>query len=163
MVFEIVNAPLLSLSAEAVVNRANVGLQYASGLCGEIFDAAGKLLLQRACYAIGSCSVGEAVVTEGFGLRAKYIIHAVPPRWCGGKHEEDRLLAECYKNTLKTAQGLMVSSLALPLLSGACGYPVDRGLAVAKKSILTFPYTDKMKIYLTLDPCSFPEKMKNVN
>lgn len=151
MAFEIVSEPLLSLPAEAVVNRANSGLQYASGLCGEIFDAAGKLPLQRACCAIGSCAVGQAVVTDGFGLNAKYIIHAVPPRWCGGKYGEDQLLAGCYKNVLDLAARLGVRSLAVPLLSeGLCGYPSDRGLTVAKKAILTSPAQETMRVYLTL-------------
>ena len=151
MAFEIVSAPLLSLPAEAVVNRANMGLQYASGLCGEIFDAAGKLPLQRACCAIGQGAVGKAVVTEGFGLKAKYIIHAVPPRWCGGKYGEDQLLEACYKDSLRIAAGLGVSSLAFPLLSeGLCGYPSDRGLEVAKKAILESPVQKKMTVYLAL-------------
>ncbi len=153
MSFEIVKKPLLTLPAEAVVNRANMGLQYASGLCGEIFDAAGKLPLQRACIALGSCPVGDAVVTDGFGLRAKYIIHAVPPRWCGGKYGEDKLLFECYQKVLKHAAALGVQSLALPLLSeDRCGYPTDRGLAVAKKSITSSPYGENLQIYLTLSP-----------
>lgn len=153
MSFEIVKKPLLTLPAEAVVNRANMGLQYASGLCGEIFEAAGKLPLQRACIALGSCPVGDAVVTDGFGLQAKYIIHAVPPRWCGGKYGEDKLLFDCYQKVLKQAAELGVQSVALPLLSeDRCGYPTDRGLAVAKKSITTSPYEDDLKIYLTLFP-----------
>lgn len=151
MAFEIVSEPLLSLPAEAVVNRANIGLQYASGLCGEIFDAAGKLPLQRACVAIGSCPVGEAVATEGFALPAKYIIHAVPPRWCGGMHKEDELLAGCYRKSIALAARLGVRSLAFPLLSeGLCDYPMDRGLSVAKKAIMTAPAQENMKIYLTV-------------
>ncbi|MBO5248680.1 MAG: macro domain-containing protein [Clostridia bacterium] len=151
MAFEIVSRPLLSLSAEAVVNRANSGLQYAAGLCGEIFDAAGKLPLQRACVALGSCAVGSAVVTDGFGLDAKYIIHAVPPRWCGGKHGEDTLLADCYRSALDLAARLGVRSLAFPLLSeGLCGYPTDRGLTVAKKAILSSPVTKTINVYLSV-------------
>lgn len=151
MNLEIVRAPLLSLPADAVVNRANVGLQYASGLCAEIFEAAGKLPLQRACCAIGSCDVGEAVVTAGFGLKAKYIIHAVPPRWCGGKYGEDRLLAECYRNVLNVASRLGVRTLAVPLLSqGLCGYPDDRGLSIAKKEILTFSSQDLTQVFLSV-------------
>ncbi len=151
MAFEIVFAPLLSLPAEAVVNRANSGLQYSSGLCGEIFDAAGRLPLQRACCAIGSCAVGDAVVTAGFGLSAKYIIHAVPPRWCGGKYGEDQLLSACYKKVLELASRLGVRSLALPLLSeGLCGYPSDRGLAVAKRTIQASPARETMQIYLAM-------------
>ncbi len=153
MALEIVSQPLLSLPVEAVVNRANSGLQYASGLCGEIFDAAGKLPLQRACVAIGSCPVGDAVATHGFGLSAKYIIHAVPPRWCGGGYGEDKLLMQCYRSALDVASRLGVRSLAFPLLSeGLCGYPTDRGIAVAKKAILTSPAQETMKIYMSLPP-----------
>ena len=153
MAFEIVTQPLLTLPAEAVVNRANSGLQYASGLCGEIFDAAGKMPLQRACVAIGSCPVGNAVATEGFGLSAKYIIHAVPPRWCGGKYGEDKLLSECYKSTLDLASRLGVRSLAIPLLTeGLCGYPSDRDLSVAKQVILSPPFQKQGKVFLTLAP-----------
>ncbi len=152
MAFEIVSGRLLDLPAEAVVNRANSGLQYASGLCGEIFDAAGRIPLQRACCAIGSCGVGKSVVTRGFGLKAKYIIHAVPPRWCGGKAGEDQLLADCYTSALETARQLGVHSLAFPLLSqGLCGYPDDRGLAVAEKTLSSSPITDEMTVYLVLD------------
>lgn len=151
MALEIVSQPLLSLPAEAVVNRANSGLQYSAGLCGRIFDAAGKLPLQRACVAIGSCDVGNAVVTDGFDLKAKYIIHAVPPRWCGGKHGEDQLLAGCYKNALELAQKLGVRSVAFPLLSqGLCGYPADRGLSVAKDTILSCSAQKNMQVYLTV-------------
>ena len=149
MAFEIVTVPLLSLPAEAVVNRANVGLQYASGLGAEIFAAAGKLPLQRACCVIGGCAVGDAVVTEGFSLKAKYIIHAVPPRWCGGKYGEDALLAACYESALKRALELPIGSVAFPLLSpGLCGYPTDRGLAVAR-SVLSSVEND-LTVYLTL-------------
>ena len=148
--FSVVSEPLLSIPAQAVVNHANVGLQYASGLCGTIFDRAGKLKLQRACCAIGVCAVGEAVVTDGYDLSAKYIIHAVPPRWCGGKHGEDRLLEDCYRNCMKIARRLGVKSVAFPLLSeGCCNYPYGRGLAVAKK-VLSAPENDDVQIYLTL-------------
>ncbi len=152
MAFEIVSGRLLEQPAEAVVNRANIGLQYASGLCGEIFDAAGKIPLQRACCAIGSCGVGKSVVTEGFGLKAKYIIHAVPPRWCGGKAGEDGLLSKCYTSVLENAHKLRVRSVAFPLLSqGLCGYPDDRGLEVAKKTLSTSPIAEEMTVYLVLD------------
>jgi len=151
MPLEIVTQPLLSLPAEAVVHSTEADLRYTPGPKGEIFDAAGKLPLQRALLAIGSCSVGEAVFTEGFGLSAKYIIHTVPPRWCGGKHGEDLLLARCYRNVLTLAERLDVRSLAVPMLSeGKCGYPLPRGLAVAKKELLTYPYREDITVYLVL-------------
>ena len=137
MKFEIVQTPLLSLSAEAVVNRANIGLQYASGLCGEIFDAAGKIPLQRALCAIGTCSVGHAVVTSGFSLPSRFIIHAVPPCWCGGKHGEDKILAQCDRNVLALAERLKVHSLALPLLSrDRFEYPEELDLQIAEAPML---------------------------
>ncbi|MBO5221760.1 MAG: macro domain-containing protein [Clostridia bacterium] len=151
MAVELVQTPLLALSAEAVVNRTNMGLQYVAGPEGSLFDAAGKLPLQRALCAIGTCNVGEAVVTEGFGLKSKYIIHTVPPRWCGGKHGEDGLLASCYKSVLSLAEQLEVSSVAIPFLSeNRCGYPKERGLAVAKKALYTYPYRKDMTVYLVL-------------
>lgn len=151
MTLELVTAPILTLPAEAVVNRANMGLQYASGVCAEIFNAAGKLPLQRACIALGRCDVGQAVVTEGYALKAKYIIHTVPPRWCGGKHGEDALLGDCYRNVLRSAEELGIRSIAIPFLSeDRCGYPDERGLSVAKKEILSYPYRDEMTVYLSL-------------
>jgi len=155
MAFQIVSDPLLALPAEAVVNRVNGGLQYSSGLCAQIFDAAGKLPLQRALCAIGTCSVGDAVVTPGFGLSAKYIIHAVPPRWCGGKYGEDQLLFRCYRQALSRAAQLGVRSVAFPLLSAdLCGYPEDRGISVAKEAILNSPFQQTGTVYLTLDGCT---------
>ena len=151
MAVELVQTPLLALPAEAIVNRTNMGLQYTDGLCGEIFRAAGKLPLQRALCSIGTCDVGRAVVTAGFGLKSKYIIHTVPPRWCGGKHGEDKLLESCYKSVLSLAEELDIRSLAIPLLSeDRCGYPTDRGLAVAKKALYSYPYRKDMTVYLTL-------------
>lgn len=151
MSLEIVTAPLLSLPAEAVVHCADSDLRYTPGPKGEIFEAAGKLFLQRALTAIGSCGVGEAVTTEGFGLSAKYIIHTVPPRWCGGKYGEDALLAQCYRNVLKQAELLGVRSVAIPDLSkDKCGYPVQRAISVAKKELLTYPYRQEMTVFLSL-------------
>ena len=151
--FQIVTEPLLSLPVQAVVNRANACLQYASGLCAAIFDRAGKLKLQNACGRIGWCPSGEAVITDGFDLPARYIIHAVPPRWCGGKYGEDQLLASSYRRSLEIALQFGVNSVAFPLLSeGQCGYPRERGLEVAKNAITSFPSTEEMTVYLTLAP-----------
>ena len=156
MAFLMIRRPLLTLRAQAVVNRANVGLQYSSGICGEIFDAAGKLQLQRACSEFGSCGVGEAVVTKGYRLDSDYIIHTVPPRWCGGKHSEDLLLTRCYEQSLKAAARLGVRTVAFPFLSDSCcGYPRDRGLSVARSAILAFPQEEEMMVYLAL-PEDFP-------
>lgn len=153
MEFDVVTEPLLTLPAVAVVNRANVGLQYADGLCGEIFRAAGKLKLQRALCSIGTCAVGSAVLTDGFGLNARYIIHAVPPRWCGGKHGEDRLLAGCYTKCLDLVNQFGISSVAFPLLSEGCsGYPLRQGLRVAISAITQHPAAQKTRIWLTIPP-----------
>ena len=107
--------------------------------------------MQRALCAIGSCAVGHAVATSGFSLSARFIIHAVPPRWCGGKYGEEQLLSQCYRNVLSLAERLQVRSLALPLLSvDRCGYPADLDLQIAKREISSYPAERNMQIYLSL-------------
>ena len=81
---EIQKIGITNLAADAIVNAANDGLWAGGGVCGAIFDAAGKGQLQKACEAIGHCDTGSAVITPAFNLNAKYIIHAVGPRWSGG-------------------------------------------------------------------------------
>ena len=88
----IVKSDITKLDTDAVVNAANSGLQAGGGVCGAIFKAAGYHRLQDACNKIGHCDVGSAVITPGFDLKAKYIIHAVGPRWVDGEHGEYKQL-----------------------------------------------------------------------
>ena len=118
---------ITDLSTDAVVNTANEGLWAGSGVCGAIFKAAGLPQLQAACDAIGHCATGKAVITPGFNLKAKYIIHAVGPRWIDGKHEEPKLLYSAYYESLKLAVANSCHSIGFPLISaGIFGYPLER-------------------------------------
>ncbi len=107
------------------MNAANDGLWAGSGVCGAIFSAAGHRQLQEACNKIGHCDVGSAVITPGFNLKAKYIIHAVGPRWRDGKHNEPELLYSAYHKSLELADENDCQSIGFPLLSaGIFGYPL---------------------------------------
>ena len=118
-------ADIETMDTDCVVNAANEGLWEGSGVCGAIFRAAGAGQLKKACDAIGGCPTGHAVITPGFDLKAKYIVHAVGPRWSGT--EKDKvLLAECYKDALERAKENDCHSIAFPLISsGVFGCPVE--------------------------------------
>ena len=116
---------ITDLYVDAIVNAANEGLQAGGGVCGAIFKVAGYTLLQKACNAIGHCNTGSAVITDGFASKAKYIIHAVGPRYTDGKHGEAKLLYGAYQKSLELAEKNGCHSIAFPLISaGIFGYPV---------------------------------------
>ncbi|MDR1607614.1 MAG: macro domain-containing protein [Deltaproteobacteria bacterium] len=139
MPFQIINGDLIAMKTEAIVNAANSSLAMGGGVCGAIFRAAGPAEMTKACQAIGHCPTGQAVITPGFGLAAKYVIHAVGPVWRGGQNGEPELLASCYQNSLNLALANNCQSIAFPLISaGIYGYPKDLALQVAEKSVTTF-------------------------
>jgi O-acetyl-ADP-ribose deacetylase (regulator of RNase III) len=108
---------------DAIVNAANSALRRGGGVCGAIFAAAGPEL-DAACAAIGHCATGDAIVTAGFGLPARWIVHTVGPVWHGGDHDEPALLASCYRRSLEVARDAGASSIAFPAIStGIFGYP----------------------------------------
>lgn len=122
----IVKSDIVDLNTDVIVNAANSGLQAGSGVCGAIFKAAGFHRLQNACDKIGHCAVGSAVITPGFDLKAKYIIHAVGPKWNDGEHDENKLLYEAYTSALELAVENNCTSIGFPLISaGAFGYPTE--------------------------------------
>ena len=124
---EIRKIGITELEADAIVNAANEGLWAGGGVCGAIFSAAGYEELQDACNAIGHCDTGSAVITPAFNLHAKYIIHAVGPRWSGGTNHEPQLLYGAYKRSLELAAENGCHSIGFPLLSaGIFGYPADQ-------------------------------------
>ena len=92
---------ITEMDVDCIVNAANSQLRHGGGVCGAIFAAAGARELQAACDALGYCNTGEAVITPGFKLKAKYIVHAVGPIWQGGNHNEENLLYRCYQNAMK--------------------------------------------------------------
>lgn len=134
---EIVQADITTLDVDAVVNAANASLSPGGGVCGAIHRAAGAELAD-ACEDAGPCPTGEARITPGFGLRARWVIHAVGPRWQGGAHDEDRLLASCYRAALSLAARHGVASVAFPAIStGIYAFPLDRATAIALREIAT--------------------------
>lgn len=124
---EIQKMDIIKLAVDAIVNAANAGLQAGGGVCGAIFHAAGAKQLQEACDVIGHCDTGSAVITPGFCLRAKYVIHAVGPIWQGGNHHEPQQLYSAYRSSLELALKHNCHSIAFPLISsGIYGYPQDK-------------------------------------
>ena len=123
---------ITDLRTDAVVNAANEGLWEGSGVCGVIFKKAGSKELTQVCEEIGGCETGGAVITPGFNLPAKYIIHAVGPRWSGGNKKEPELLYSAYMQSLKLAKENDCHSIGFPLISaGIFGYPLEQAWDVA--------------------------------
>ena len=123
---EIKKLGITKLNVDAIVNAANEGLWEGGGVCGAIFRDAGSAELTRACNAIGGCKTGNAVITPGFNLPAKYVIHAVGPRWAGGNNNEPQLLYSAYEQSLIMAKENGLHSIGFPLISaGIFGYPLE--------------------------------------
>ena len=130
---------ITQLSVDCIVNAANSRLLQGGGVCGAIFAAAGANELQAACDQYHGCPTGEAVITPGFRLKAKYIIHAVGPRWLDGEHGEPDKLYSCYRAAMLLAMGNDCHSIAFPLISsGIYGYPKKEAWGVAIKAIRDF-------------------------
>ena len=124
---EIRKIGITDLDTDAIVNAANEALLAGGGVCGAIFKDAGHAELQVACNKIGHCDTGSAVITPGFKLKSKYIIHAVGPVWSGGNQDEPKLLYGAYRRSLQLAVENGCQSIGFPLLSaGIFGYPVDQ-------------------------------------
>jgi len=139
MPFTIIRNDITKLRVDAIVNAANTSLLMGGGVCGAIFNAAGKDNLQRACDKLAPIKTGEAVVTKGFNLPAKYIIHAAGPVYRDGSHGEEELLRSCYVNSLDLALAYSCESIAFPLISsGIYGYPKAEALRVATDAIRGF-------------------------
>lgn len=129
---EIQKIGITKLKVDAIVNAANEGLWEGGGVCGAIFAEAGSAELTRACNAIGGCKTGNAVITPGFKLPAKYIIHAVGPVWRGGNQNEAGLLYSAYRQSLILAMENDCHSIGFPLISaGIFGYPKDKAWSKA--------------------------------
>ena len=151
MPLQLIRADLTKLNLDAVVNAANSRLAPGGGVCGAIFAEAGYEELNRACRAIGGCETGCAVVTDGFQLPARYIIHTVGPIWHGGDCNEESLLRECYRNSLELAKAKNCGSIAFPLISsGIYGYPKEEALKVAVSAIQACLKEQEMTVYLTV-------------
>lgn len=151
MPFEIVRNDITKMSVDAIVNAANSGLALGGGVCGAIFAAAGYDRLEKACRAIGHCDVGQAVITDGFDLPARFVIHAVGPIWRGGEQNEAALLRSCYLSALHLAEKQGCQSIAFPLISsGIYGYPKTEALRIAVSAIGEFLLSHEMQVYLAI-------------
>jgi O-acetyl-ADP-ribose deacetylase len=132
----IVEGDITRLEVDAIVNAANNSLLGGGGVDGAIHRAAGRDLYE-ACKTLGGCDTGEAKITPGFKLPARYVIHTVGPVWGGGERGEDRLLAACYRNALALALEHRLASIAYPAIStGAYGFPPGRAASIALRTVL---------------------------
>jgi O-acetyl-ADP-ribose deacetylase (regulator of RNase III) len=132
---QIVEGDITRLAVDAIVNAANEGLTDGGGVNGAIHRAAGPGLDEE-CRRIGGCPTGEARITGGYDLRARWVIHTVGPVWQGGQRGEADLLASCYRSSLALASEHGVRTIAFPLLStGVFGYPFEAAVRVALESI----------------------------
>ena len=134
---------ITALAVDAIVNAANASLLGGGGVDGAIHRAAGPELL-RECQTIGGCPTGEARITRGYRLQARYVVHAVGPVWRGGNAREDDLLASCYRNALRLAVEREARSIAFPAIStGIYRFPGERAAAIATGEVTRYLAEDK--------------------
>ena len=162
MPLSIVRNDITKMDTDAIVNAANCELLAGGGVCGAIFSAAGYDVLEEACSKIGFCPTGEAVITPGFNLKAKYIIHTAGPVYSADNPVQEKQLYGCYYNSLTLAKKHGIESIAFPLISsGIYGYPRDEALSVARNAISDFLSEHEMQVYLVVyDRASFEVSKK---
>jgi O-acetyl-ADP-ribose deacetylase (regulator of RNase III) len=140
------------MNVDVIVNAANASLQMGGGVCGAIFRAAGERELQAACDKVAPIHTGDAVITPGFGLNAKYVIHTAGPVYRhGDKERNETFLRSCYTNSLRLAAENGCESIAFPLISsGIYGYPKEEALAVATSAIMDWLKDGELDVYLAV-------------
>jgi O-acetyl-ADP-ribose deacetylase (regulator of RNase III) len=135
---EILRGDITKLDADAIVNAANTTLLGGGGVDGAIHRAAGLELLAE-CRTLGGCEPGQAKITRGHNLAARFVIHTVGPIWRGGKQDEARILVSCYRNSLQLAVENEIRTIGFPAIScGAYGYPIEEAARIAFKTTREF-------------------------
>jgi len=151
MPFNIIRNDIVCMEVDAIVNAANPELKQGGGVCGRIFNTAGAREMSKACDKIGWCEPGKAVITPGFNLPAKFVIHTVGPIWQGGSQGEEKVLRSAYRSSLELAREHGLESLAFPLISsGIYGYPYEEAFAVALDEINRFLFKHDMNVTLVM-------------
>lgn len=149
MSIKAVKADITKLQTDAIVNAANNTLLGGGGVDGAIHRAAGPQLLAE-CRTLNGCETGQARITKGYNLPAKYVIHTVGPVWYGGEQGEPQLLAGAYRNSLKLAEEHNLKSIAFPAIStGVYGYPKEEAAHIAIDTIREFLKEYDMEVVLT--------------
>jgi O-acetyl-ADP-ribose deacetylase (regulator of RNase III) len=148
---EVIQADITTLDVDVIVNAANSSLLGGGGVDGAIHRAAGPELLEE-CQQLNGCALGQAKITKGYQLPARFVIHTVGPTWQGGNKEESKYLALCYRSSLQLAVEKQLQTIAFPAIScGIFGYPIDKAALIATQEVSRFLNKDKhiAKIYLT--------------
>jgi len=157
---EIFRGDITALDVDAIVNAANDRLTAGGGVCGAIHDAAGPGLAAECARVPGGCPTGEARITNGHDLKARYVIHAVGPFWHGGTENEAVLLAQCYRRALGLAVGNNLTSIAFPAIStGIYGFPAEQAAAIAVETVQSF-LADDDRLQCVIFACLGAESLR---
>ncbi len=151
MSLKLIHADITEMNTDAIVNAANIDLKQGGGVCGAIFEKAGAKQMKKACDKLSPIQVGDAIITPGFHLQAKYVIHAVGPVYQDGNHHEKELLESAYINSLELAIKKHIHSISFPLISaGIYGYSKKEALDIAINTIKSFLNNHELDVNIIL-------------